>query len=59
MNTPEDYLLDALEIVSAWGLPDDDIADATNAQAHLMSGCCPDDYYHDSNQAGYFYTTQR
>ena len=50
MNTPEDYIFDALEIVSAWDLPDDDIADAANAQAHLMVGCCPD-YYYESNQA--------
>ena len=49
MNTPEDYILDALAIVSSWDLPDDDLADAANAQAHLMSGCCPD-YYYESNQ---------
>ena len=48
MNTPEDHLLDALEIVSAWDLPDDDITNAANAQAHLMAGCCPD-YYYESN----------
>ena len=48
MNTPEDYIFDALEIVSAWDLPDDDIAEAANAQAHLMSGCCPD--YYEINQ---------
>ena len=45
MNTPENFILDALEIVSAWDLPDDDLADAANAQAHLMAGCCPDYYY--------------
>ncbi len=49
MNTPEDYLLDALEIVTLWDLPDDDLAEATNAQAHLMAGHCPD--YYESNQA--------
>ena len=49
MNTPEDYILDALEIVSSWGLPDDDLADAANAQAHLMSGYHPD-YYYESDQ---------
>ena len=49
MNIPEDYLLDALEIVSSWDLPDDDIADAANAQAHLMAGCCPD--YYESSQS--------
>ena len=40
MNTPEDYILDALEQVLCWDLPDDEIADAANAQAYLMSGCC-------------------
>ena len=48
MNTPEDYLLDALEIVSSWDLPDEDIAEAANQQALLMAGCPPDHYY-DSN----------
>ena len=38
MNDYSVYLLDALEIVSAWGLPDDDLADAVNAQARLMAG---------------------
>ena len=38
MNTPEDYILEAIEIVSAWDLPDDDLADAANAQPTL----CPD-----------------
>ena len=59
MHTPEDYLLDALEIVYTWDLPDDDIADAVNTQAHLISGCCPDYYYHGGNQAEYFCTTHR
>ena len=45
MNTPEIYILDALEIVSGWDLPDDEIADAANQQAYLMAGCCPDLYY--------------
>ena len=49
MNTPEDYILDALEQVSGWDLPDDDLADAANSQAHLMAGCCPD-YYYENNQ---------
>ena len=49
MNIPEDYLLDALEIVSSWDLPDEDIADAANQQSLLMAGCCPD-YYYESDQ---------
>ncbi len=38
MNTPEVYILDALEQVMGWDLPDDDIANAVNAQARLMAG---------------------
>ena len=34
----EDYLLLALETVSAWDLPDNEIAAAANAQAKLMAG---------------------
>ena len=49
MNDYSVYLLDALEQVLGWGLPDDDIADAVNAQAHLMTGYCPD-YYYENNQ---------
>ena len=33
-----DYLLEALEQVLGWDLPDEDIADAINAQARLMAG---------------------
>ena len=39
----EDYIQDALEIVSAWDLPDDELPDAVNAQARLMAGI-PLDY---------------
>jgi hypothetical protein len=39
----ENIILDALEIVSAWGLPDEDLADAVNDQAMLMAGVNPDD----------------
>ena len=49
MNDYSVYLLDALEIVSAWDLPDDDLADAVNAQAHLMAGYPPD--YYESDRA--------
>ena len=44
MHTPEDYLLDALEMVSAWDLPDDTaVVAAANAQARLMAGCFDSD----------------
>ena len=32
------YILAALEQVLSWNLPDDDLADAVNAQARLMAG---------------------
>ena len=34
----ESYILDALEIVSAWDLPEQELAEATNDQARLMAG---------------------
>ena len=37
-NHMHDYILDALEMVFAWNLPDDELADAVNAQARLMAG---------------------
>jgi len=39
----ENYILDALEIVSSWDVPDEDFADAVNDQAMLMAGVNPDD----------------
>jgi hypothetical protein len=39
----ENYILDAIELVSAWDLPDEDLADAANDQAMLMAGVNPDD----------------
>ena len=39
----ENLILDALEIVSAWDLPDEDFAQAVNDQAKLMAGVNPDD----------------
>ena len=45
MHDYENYIFDALEQVQAWGIPEDEIAEAANAQAHLMAGCCPQFYY--------------
>ena len=42
MNT-ENYILDALEIVSAWDILDEDFARAVNDQAKLLSGMPPED----------------
>jgi hypothetical protein len=42
---PEDYILDALVLVSAWNLPEEDLADAVNDQARLMAGIHPDEFW--------------
>ena len=34
----EDYIADALDMVSAWDLPESEFTDAVNAQAQLMAG---------------------
>ena len=34
----EEYILDALEMVMSWELPEEDLADALNDQIRLMSG---------------------
>ena len=34
----EDYIADALTIVSAWEVPEEDFAQAVNDQARLMAG---------------------
>jgi len=39
----ENQILDALMIVSAWDLPEEELADAINDQAMLMAGVNPDD----------------
>lgn len=44
MHDFQDYLIDALEMVIPWDLPDEDLADAVNAQAKLMAGL----YSHES-----------
>ena len=44
---PEDYIVEALELVSAWDIPDEDFAEAVNAQARLMAGIHPDDLWED------------
>ena len=41
----ENYIMDALEIVSAWDLPDEDFAQAVNDQARLMAGVNPDELW--------------
>jgi hypothetical protein len=43
----EDYILDALDMVSARDIQDDDFADAVNDRARLMAGVHPDDPWQD------------
>ena len=38
MTTYEDYIPDALDMVSTWELPEEDFAHAVNQQARLMAG---------------------
>ena len=39
----EDYIPEALDMVSAWDIPDEDFAQTVNDQAKLMSGITPDE----------------
>lgn len=41
----EDYILDALEMVSAWDILDEDLTYAVNAQARLLAGIHSDDFW--------------
>ena len=44
MHDYQDYILDALEMVLPWwDQPDEDLADAVNAQARLMAGINPEE----------------
>ena len=58
MNDYEQYLFEAFEQVQTWGLPDEDIPAAANAQAHLMAGCCPQ-YYYEGRQPEFTSTSHR
>ena len=48
---PQDLLLDALERVLAWELPDEDLADALKDQVGLMAGMSPDDLPHPAQES--------
>ncbi len=45
MQSIEAHLSDAIEAVSAWDLPEEDFAAAVNAQARLMAGIEPEEYW--------------
>ena len=40
----EKYLMEALELVSSWNIPDEDFAQVVNDQAKLMAGVDHDEY---------------
>ena len=40
----ENYLIDAVNLVSAWDIPDEDVARVITDQAKLMAGVNPDEY---------------
>ncbi len=44
---PEEYITEALELVSAWDVPDEDFAQTVNEQARLMAGFDPDELWED------------
>ena len=39
----EDYIPDAIEMVSAWDIPDEEFAQTVNDQARLMAGVQPEE----------------
>ena len=46
--TQENYILEALDIVSNWiDVPCDRLADAIDAQSKLMAGVCQEDSWED------------
>lgn len=49
----EDYLSEALDIVSAWDLPDDEVIQVANAQARLMAGLSAEYAVHESPPSPY------
>ena len=45
MSPLENCILEAFEAVCAWDLPDEEFAEAINAQARLLCGVSSDDYW--------------
>jgi hypothetical protein len=43
MNPIENYISDAIEIVSSWDLEEDSFAGVVNMQVRLMAGYSPED----------------
>ena len=40
----EDFISEALDLVLAWDLPEDALAEAANQQAKLMAGYYPEEF---------------
>ena len=49
MHTLEDLIPEAIEMVSAWDIPDEEFADSVNAQARLMAGISPNEPWPDAH----------
>ena len=49
MHTLEDHIPDAIEMVSAWDVPDEEFVQTVNDQARLMAGVPPDDPWEDAH----------
>ena len=47
MYTLEDYIPEALDMVSAWDVPDEDFAQTVNDKARLMAGIQPEEAWSD------------
>lgn len=46
----QDCIKEALKIVSAWDVPDEDFARTVNDQARLMAGINPDELWEDRTE---------
>ncbi len=40
----EEYILDALELVISWQLPEEELGNTLNDQVRLMAGLSPDEF---------------
>ena len=45
----DDYIPEAIEMVSAWDIPEEELVDAINAQARLMAGVAPDESWSETH----------
>ena len=47
MNQQNNYIIEAIEIVSAWDIPNEDFAHVVTQQTKLMSGMYSDEPWED------------